>query len=135
MKFNMGLNMMDMVAVVEKRLSDIKFPFIVIHDPEDGENSRRREVGPFFAAFFSSSRRHVRMGCAGESQAGARLLILPRVGQSRHKKRLQKSIMPFPSLKVARHVIMSFRGRPREYGAPCNRENKKNETVAPKRNL
>lgn len=35
MKFNMGLNMMDMVAVVEKRLSDIKFPFIVMHDPQD----------------------------------------------------------------------------------------------------
>ncbi|CAM9249183.1 unnamed protein product [Laminaria digitata] len=35
MKFNMGLNMMDMVGVVEKRLSDIKFPFIVMHDPED----------------------------------------------------------------------------------------------------
>eukprot|EP00904_Undaria_pinnatifida_P006106 jgi/Undpi1/2625/HiC_scaffold_13.g06004.m1 len=35
MKFNMGLNMMDMVGVVHARLSDIKFPFIVLHDPKD----------------------------------------------------------------------------------------------------
>lgn len=56
MKFNMGLNMMDMVAVVEKRLSDVKFPFIVMHDPEDGESFSRRKVGHIFSMFFSSSR-------------------------------------------------------------------------------
>lgn len=55
MKFNMGLNMMDMVGVVEKRLSDIKFPFIVMHDPEDGKSSGRPEVVYlFFISCFSS---------------------------------------------------------------------------------
>lgn len=37
MKFCMGLNMMDMVGVVCARLSDVKFPFLIMHDPEDGE--------------------------------------------------------------------------------------------------
>lgn len=37
MKFNMGLNMMDMVGVVYSRLSDVKFPFLVMHDPGDGK--------------------------------------------------------------------------------------------------
>lgn len=37
MKFNMGLNMMDMVGVVYSRLSDVKFPFLIMHDPGDGE--------------------------------------------------------------------------------------------------
>lgn len=67
MKFNMGLNMMDMVAVVEKRLSDIKFPFIVMHDPQDGESSRRREVGRIFLCVLLELVYHFRLGCAGES--------------------------------------------------------------------
>lgn len=37
MKFRMGMSMLDMVAVVYSRLADVKFPFIVLHDPEDGE--------------------------------------------------------------------------------------------------
>lgn len=37
MKFNMGLNMMDMVGVVHGRLSEVEFPFLIMHDPEDGE--------------------------------------------------------------------------------------------------
>lgn len=37
MKFNMALNMMDMIGVVHHRLADVKFPFLVMHDPEDGE--------------------------------------------------------------------------------------------------
>lgn len=37
MKFRMGLNMMDMVGVVSKRLSDVKFPFLIMHDPQDGK--------------------------------------------------------------------------------------------------
>lgn len=56
MKFNMGLNMMDMVGVVHARLSDIKFPFIVLHDPKDGESSRRREIDYWFSTFFLSLR-------------------------------------------------------------------------------
>ena len=60
MKFNMGLNMMDMVAVVEKRLSDVKFPFIVMHDPEDGKSSSGSEIGDMFSMFSSSS--HVMSG-------------------------------------------------------------------------
>eukprot|EP00752_Nemacystus_decipiens_P011419 g10140.t1 len=35
MKFNMGLNMMDMVGVIHSRLADVKFPFLVMHDPRD----------------------------------------------------------------------------------------------------
>ncbi|CAM9438775.1 unnamed protein product [Hapterophycus canaliculatus] len=35
MKFKMGLNMMDMVGVVYSRLSDVRFPFLVMHDPGD----------------------------------------------------------------------------------------------------
>ncbi|CAM9266009.1 unnamed protein product [Ectocarpus sp. 4 AP-2014] len=35
MKFNMGLNMMDMVGVVYSRLSDVQFPFLIMHDPGD----------------------------------------------------------------------------------------------------
>lgn len=38
MKFRMGLQMMDMVAWVYARLSDVKFPFLIMHDPEDGKN-------------------------------------------------------------------------------------------------
>ena len=41
MKFNMALNMMDMVGVVYSRLADVKFPFLVMHDPEDGEISEK----------------------------------------------------------------------------------------------
>eukprot|EP00903_Cladosiphon_okamuranus_P009021 g8628.t1 len=35
MKWKMGMNMMDMVEVVYTRLADVKFPFLVMHDPED----------------------------------------------------------------------------------------------------
>lgn len=38
MKFRMGLNMMDMVGVVYARLSDVQFPFLIMHDPGDGEH-------------------------------------------------------------------------------------------------
>ena len=37
MKFKMGMNMMDMIEVVYSRLSDVQFPFLVMHDPKDGE--------------------------------------------------------------------------------------------------
>lgn len=37
MKFKMGMNMLDMVGVVHSRLADVKFPFLVMHDPGDGE--------------------------------------------------------------------------------------------------
>lgn len=37
MKFYMALNMLDMIGVVSSRLSDVNFPFIILHDPEDGE--------------------------------------------------------------------------------------------------
>lgn len=71
MKFNMGLNMMDMVGVVRARLSDIKFPFIVLHDPKDGESSPRREGGRLlFYDWFVELACHARMRCAGESQVG-----------------------------------------------------------------
>ncbi|CAM9783785.1 unnamed protein product [Pylaiella littoralis] len=35
MKFNMAMNMMDMIGVVHQRLSEVKFPFLVMHDPGD----------------------------------------------------------------------------------------------------
>lgn len=38
MKFKMGLNMMDMVGKVYARLSDVQFPFLIMHDPGDGEH-------------------------------------------------------------------------------------------------
>lgn len=47
MRFNMGLNMMDMVEVVYGRLADVKFPFLVMHDPEDGEKETRQMCKTF----------------------------------------------------------------------------------------
>eukprot|EP00903_Cladosiphon_okamuranus_P009022 g8629.t1 len=35
MRWNMAVNMMDMVEVVYNRLEDVKFPFLVMQDPED----------------------------------------------------------------------------------------------------
>lgn len=40
MKFYMALNMLDMIMVVSSRLSDVNFPFTILHDPEDGEIER-----------------------------------------------------------------------------------------------
>lgn len=52
MKWNMALNMMDMIEVVYNRLGDVKFPFLVMHDPEDGE---RPDLG-FAETSFTHSR-------------------------------------------------------------------------------
>ncbi|CAM9382724.1 unnamed protein product [Ascophyllum nodosum] len=35
MKFNMAMNMLDMIGVVSTRLSDVVFPFTIMHDPKD----------------------------------------------------------------------------------------------------
>ena len=40
MKFNMAMNMLDMIGVVSTRLSDVVFPFTIMHDPKDGEICR-----------------------------------------------------------------------------------------------
>ncbi|CAM9306043.1 unnamed protein product [Discosporangium mesarthrocarpum] len=49
MKFRMALNMLDMVEVINNRLSDVTFPFLVMHDPDDaivqfGPSKRLAEV-------------------------------------------------------------------------------------------
>lgn len=37
MRFRTGLNLIDLTAEVSRRLEHVKFPFLIMHDPEDSE--------------------------------------------------------------------------------------------------
>lgn len=37
MRFRTGLNLIDLTAEVSERLEHVKFPFLIMHDPGDGE--------------------------------------------------------------------------------------------------
>lgn len=42
-KYRMGVNMLDLTKVIYRRLPDVRFPFLIMHDPEDGERSAALE--------------------------------------------------------------------------------------------
>ena len=45
MRFRTGLNLIDLTAEVSNRLHEVKFPFMIMHDPGDGEAKRQSSDG------------------------------------------------------------------------------------------